>query len=224
MARDNSPEKRQQAQLKRKQRRRADCDRILIVTEGSKTEPNYFNEIRKKYRLSTTNVQVQHSQLGTTPLQVVGYAASLFRDGDKNRGIQPRAFERIFAVFDRDDHITYHDALAQAKTLNNTLKNDLKQPVHFKAIASIPSFELWLLLHYEDIQAPLDRFGVIKRLKGHIRHYDKSMPDAFETTARFLPIATERAEKLATNFTAYTEPNPFTDIFELVKLLMTLKS
>lgn len=42
MARDTSPKERQQKQLERKQGRRASYDRILIVSEGSKTEPNYL--------------------------------------------------------------------------------------------------------------------------------------------------------------------------------------
>lgn len=40
MSRDSSPKERQQKQLERKQGRRASYDRILIVSEGSKTEPN----------------------------------------------------------------------------------------------------------------------------------------------------------------------------------------
>jgi len=58
MARDNSPKERQQKHLERKQGRRASYDRILIVSEGSKTEPNYFREIRTVYRLHTANVEV----------------------------------------------------------------------------------------------------------------------------------------------------------------------
>lgn len=49
MARDNSPKERQRQQLERKLARRASYDRILIVSEGSKTEPNYFGEIRQAY-------------------------------------------------------------------------------------------------------------------------------------------------------------------------------
>lgn len=67
MARDNSPKERQQKQLERKQGRRASYDRILIVSEGSKTEPNYFREIRAAFRLHTANVEVRPSELGTAP-------------------------------------------------------------------------------------------------------------------------------------------------------------
>ena len=51
MGRDNSPRERQRRQLERKQNRRASYDRVLIVSEGSKTEPNYFKEIRAEFRL-----------------------------------------------------------------------------------------------------------------------------------------------------------------------------
>lgn len=55
MARGNSPQERQPQQLERKAARRAPYERILIVSEGSKTEPNYFKEIRAEYRLHTAN-------------------------------------------------------------------------------------------------------------------------------------------------------------------------
>ena len=149
MARDNSPSERQKKQLERKLGRRASYDRILIVSEGSKTEPNYFKEIRAAHRLQTANVEVQPGELGTQPIQVVQYAKSLFENGDRHKQIQPRAFEQVYAVFDRDDHRTYFDALQLAESLDGKLRNDNKQPVSLKAIASVPCFELWLLLHYE---------------------------------------------------------------------------
>jgi hypothetical protein len=46
-------------------------------------------------------------------------------------------------------HRTYFDALQQAESLDGQLRNDNKQAIKFKVIASVPSFEIWLLLHYE---------------------------------------------------------------------------
>ncbi len=223
MARDNSPKERQQKQLERKQGRRASYDRILIVSEGSKTEPNYFSEIRIAYRLHTANVEVRASELGTAPMQVVQYAQSLFENGDRHKKIQRRAFEKVYAVFDRDDHDTYYDALAFADSLNGTLKNDAKQSVTFQAIASVPSFELWLLLHFEDIQAPLHRDEVMNRLKLHIPNYEKGASNAFTVTRKHLALAIARTQQLAVRFNARTDPEPFTDVAELVKLLTTLR-
>ena len=106
---------------------------------------------------------------------MVQYAKELFENGDRHKNIQRRAFEKVYAVFDRDDHDSYLDALTLAASLDGKLRNDAKQPVSFKAIASVPSFELWLLLHYEDIQAPLHRDEVIQRLKQHIPRLRKGV-------------------------------------------------
>lgn len=222
MARDNSPKERRKEQLARKLGRRASYDRILIVSEGRKTEPNYFQEIRAAYRLHTANVEVRHSELGTAPIQVVQYARELFEKGDRHKRIQSRAFERVYAVFDRDDHLSYHDALALAESLNGKLKNDDKKLITFQAIPSVPSFELWLLLHYEDIHAPIHRDEVMHRLKRHIPGYDKGAGNAFEITKCCLDVAIRRAEALARSFNARSEPEPFTAIVDLVKFLKAL--
>lgn len=226
MGRDNSPKERQRQQLERKmQGRRASCDRVLIVSEGSKTEPNYFTEIRAAYRLNTANVEVRPSERGTAPIQVVQFAKELFVQGDRHKNIQPRAFEQVYAVFDRDEHPSYFDALRLAESLDGILKNDAKQSIRFQAIASVPSFELWLLLHYEDIQAPLHRDEVIQRLRRpeNFPGYEKGAARAFANTCGRLAVATQRAEALAARFTADTVPESYTAIVDLVRLLTTLR-
>ncbi len=84
-------------------------------------------------------------------------ARKLFESGDLHRQITRRSFDFVYAVFDRDDHLSYHAALALAESLDGRLRNDQKQKVRFVAMLSVPCFEQWLLLHYEDIQAPLHR-------------------------------------------------------------------
>lgn len=224
MGGDRTPQARQRQQLARKQARRGSDDRILIVSEGSKTEPNYLHEIRQIYRLHTANLAVYPSELGTAPIQVVEYAKTLFEQGDARKSIPPRAFEQVYAVFDRDDHNSYVNALNLAESLDGKLKNDCKQGVRFQAIASVPSFELWLLLHYEDIQAPIHRKEVMARLKKHLPHYAKGLPRPFSLTQAQLPVAMQRAEALATKFSARTEPQPFTAMAMLVKVLTDLKA
>ena len=222
MGRDNHPKTRQLGRAVAKHKS-AGYDRILIVTEGKKTEPQYFQEICSEYRLCSTNVAVQYCELGTAPIQVIEYARQLFEQGDRHKGIRPKSFDQIYAVFDRDEHHSYFEALTCAEKFNNTLKNDEKKIVLFKAIASVPSFELWLLLHYEDIQAPIQRAEVLKLLKRSIPDYEKNMRGTFDTSKEYLQIATQRADKLAGSFTAYSDTGPFTAIAELVKRLMTLR-
>lgn len=224
MGRDNSPKERQRQQLERKRGRRADCDRILVVSEGSKTEPLYFDEIRIEMRLPAANIAVSPGDLGTEPIRVVQYARQLFEQGDKLKGIEPRAFEQVYAVFDRDDHHTYFDALKLAESLDGKLRNDAKRAVKFRAIASVPSFEFWLLLHFEDIQAPLHRDEVMQRLKQHFPDYEKGAGHVFANTQARLDVATLRAEALTGKFTAYNDPEPYTAVAEVVKLLTTLRA
>ena len=225
MGRDNQPKHGQHARKAHKEARRAAYPRVLIVTEGSKTEPHYFKEIQTAYDLHSANVQVQPGQLGTAPIQVVRYAQQLFEKGDLHKRIAPRVFDQVYAVFDRDDHASYHDALKLAASLDGRLKNDNQQLIPFKAIASVPCFELWLLLHFEDIQAPIHRDKVMQRLRKleNLPGYEKGECGAFAVTHHLLEIATQRADALAGKFTAYDEPEPYTAVGQLVARLTTLR-
>jgi RloB-like protein len=166
MPRDNHPRERQARALARKKPKRPPFDRMLIVTEGAKTEPLYFEDIRKQKRIASAHIEVLHSALGTQPRQVVDFAHSRF--------LESRAFECVFAVFDRDDHSTYADALARARALDNTLRNDARQLVRFIAVPTVPCFELWLLLHYQNQLAPLHRSEALNCLRTHIPKYERA--------------------------------------------------
>lgn len=165
---------------------------------------------------------MQPGDLGTAPIQVVQYAKQLFETGDRHKNIQRRAFEQVYAVFDRDDHTSYFSALQLAESLDGKLKNDAKQFVRFNAVASVPSFELWLLLHFEDTQAPLHRDDVMRRLKRYLPGYEKGSVRIFTTTRERLATAIQRAEALAARNTAYTAPEPYTAVVDLVKRLSAL--
>ncbi len=224
MGRDNQAKDRQLRRKAAKEARRASYARILIVTEGSKTEPLYLEEIRTAHQLHSANVEVRPGQLGTAPIQVVRYAQKLFENGDLLKGIRPKSFDQVYAVFDRDEHDSYFNALHLAQSLDGKLRNDERASVSFKAIASIPSFELWLLLHYEDIQAPIHRDEVLRHLVQHIPGYEKGAGGTFAISCKRLEAAMQRAQALAAKFNAYTDPEPFTALHELVALLTSLRN
>lgn len=221
MAHDNSPKERQRKQLERKIGRRASYDRILIVSEGSKTEPKYFKEICRDCNLVTANVHICPSS-GTDPLSVVKYAERLFMKGNY-KNIKPRAFEQVYAVFDRDEHHTYFEAIKEAGLLDGKLHNDNKQRIKFTAIPSIPSFEIWLLLHFKDVLAPLHRTDAFDQVKNYIQNYEKGVDGIFKATREHLKLAYKRAEKLAKSNSAANGEGPYTAINNLVKLLLDLK-
>jgi hypothetical protein len=119
--------------------------------------PNYFEDIRKQNRIPTALVRVTPAD-GTQPRRVVDFAEETFSE--------TKQWDSVYAVFDRDDHTTY--ATTNAK------------PVRFAAVPSIRCFQLWLLLHYADIQAFYHRARIFNLLRAHIHAtreaWKKSMP------------------------------------------------
>lgn len=223
MGKDNQPKHRQARDLRRKVGRRQPYDRVLIVTEGEKTEPNYVREIRAEYKLHTAHVQVQPGALGTQPLQVVEYAERLLVDGDPALAVQPRAFEQVYAVFDRDDHPTYHQALDKAEHLDRRHRNDEGQPIRFNAVPSVPCFELWLLLHFEDVLAPVHRTQVQQRLRQHLAGYEKGQAGHWHSTRDRLEHAVNRATGLAAANNPRDGQMPYTSMHVLVNRLKGLR-
>lgn len=224
MGKDNQPKHRQKDRdLRRRSAIRQAYERLLIVCEGEKTEPQYLDEIRQELRLATAHVQVRPGAFGTEPMQVVEYAEHLFRKGDRANSIEAFAFDRVLVVFDRDDHLTYHAALSKAADLNGRLTNDEKQRIPFEAVASVPCFELWLLLHYEDVQAAIHRTEVYERLRAHLLDYDKGQRGYWASTKHLLTQATERAEVRAQFSTAMDGNEPYTGMHQLVHRLLHLK-
>ena len=81
--------------FKRRSPKRAPYDKVLIVCEGSKTEPNYFNELRDYSTLETANVRVA-SSCGSDPMSVVRHGKNLYRD-EKQKG---HPYDRVYCVFE----------------------------------------------------------------------------------------------------------------------------
>ena len=147
MAKNSHRRSRRAQEMARKRGKRPPYDRVLIVCEGEKTEPLYLSDIRIQNRVPSAHIRVLHSKYGTQPRQVVDFAEDTFSE--------TKEYDRVFAVFDRDKHQTYHDALTRAAALNGKLKNDERKLVPFVAVPSVPCFEFWLLLHFADVQGVL---------------------------------------------------------------------
>ncbi|MGF6633935.1 RloB family protein [Paraburkholderia tuberum] len=217
MGRDNHPRQRRASQLQRKKPQRPAYDRILIVTEGEKTEVNYFEEIRRFHRLSSAHIRVCNSPYGTTPLQVVEYA--------RDRCRETLEWERVFCVIDRDDHQRYVEALNSAQTLDGKYPNDLGQPIVFSAIPSNPCFELWFLLHFQAHEAHIHRTDVFRLLRDrYLQGYEKGRHGIFEATMQHLDRAYANAERLRAHGQGRGLTNPSTCVDELVRILCALRS
>ena len=190
--------------------------RILIVCEGSKTEPNYFGEVVSFLRLSSANIKIYGEECGSSPATVVQFAIDQARvDGD---------YDQVYCVFDRDTHPDFDAAVARCRDLRKR-KSDGGQCA-FQAITSSPCFEYWLILHHADTDAPIVARGVksagdeaLAILRGHWPAYGKGMRASFEATRDRLAIASERCLRVNSR----DHENPNSRVVALMKALFELR-
>lgn len=203
--------------LARRKSSRAPYDRVLIVCEGSKTEPNYLRELIDCLKLSSANVEVDGDS-GSSPVSVVQHAKRRYRE-ERDKG---DAFDRVYCVFDKDTHTTYNEAMDACA--------GFRPSGIVQAIPSVPCFEYWLLLHFTYTTRPFNPVGgksvcdcVIGELQNYIHGYSKGDRGIFkrvmghtDQAIAFSKRAVKAAEKAGTD-------NPTTRMHELVEYLKQLK-
>ncbi len=183
--RDNSGRRRLPTQSRRT---------ILVYCGAVRTEPDYLDGLRRKFRTSGVTVKVR--QDGTAPDALVRAAAAYERR-------HPGVFDEVWCVVDVDE-FDLDAALVEAR----------RRRVHLAV--SNPCFELWLLLHYAECRAYCAGYpDVVRRLKKHLPAYDKTRLD-FRHYAAGVADAVKRAKDLDPSGTAYHR-NPSTSMWQLVE-------
>ena len=114
-------------------------DRVLIVCEGKRTEPQYFGDLLDRHRLSTANVRVVGR--GADPRTVVREAKEL----QKEEARKGEKYDRVYCVFDRDEHATFDAACDEAGASGICVAR------------SWPCFEFWLRVHFGFSRQPYSK-------------------------------------------------------------------
>lgn len=174
---------------------------ILIVCEGSKTEPNYF----KGFRVSFARVIIEGAARVTVSL--VEHAMKLRRAADP-------PFEQVWCVFDKDDCDDFDQAVQYAND------NDIH------VAYSNQAFELWYVLHFDYLQSSLHRNDYENILSQRLnRPYRKNSRDMYEVLMDKQSVAirnAERLNKLHVDTARPSDANPSTTVHELVVKLNSL--
>ena len=211
----------------RRNSKRKPYNHVLIVCEGEKTEPFYFDEMRVFLDLDSANIKIDGS-CDSSPKSVVGYAQDLFTK-EKNRAGN---YDRVFCVFDRDQHETFDEALAIINTINITLKKKgySKENV-FTVIQSTPAFEYWFLLHFTPSTKPYSPLGtksvgdqVIDDLNIYLPNYEKKQKGIYKYSVEnnLLAGAKAHSKRIFELSKKTKETNPSTNVHELVEYLEQL--
>lgn len=193
----------------------------FIVSEGTKTEVNYFskfsNRINEKYK--------GHEDLVTIPkFEIKGMGSSNFKlisdAGDMIRK-DPRIYENVWIIFDKDDisKDAFDKSIESSKTKG------------FNVGWSNDSFELCYLLHMEFLQSAIDRKQYAEKLGRHLKingieKYEKNDPRVFDILYPKTRTAIKNAEKLEKKYSPNipcSPRNPGTTVHKLVKELVNLE-
>lgn len=205
------------AALRREAQKRQPYDLVLIVCEGGKTEPNYLQELRDAYKLSTANIKIVGDTCGSSPRNVVEYALAEYQKEKK--------YNRVYCIFDKDRHPTYSEALQKIRTVR------LGKGDSIYGITSVPCFEVWILLHFVYTTKSFGSTGasgsicaaVIKDLKRHLPTYGKGDVGLFSSLLERLPQAIVHANQLEKYEAGSGCDNPSTRMHHLVEYLSGLK-
>jgi len=204
--------------LERRKAKRSSYDKVLIVCEGEKTEPHYFSECIKFYKLNTANVEVDGT-CGSSPRSIYKQAVEL-REVELKR---EDPYDRIYCVFDKDSHETYDETLERISKYN---------PIGiFYAAVSVPCFEYWFLLHFKYTTKPYAATGnlsiggeVLKELKEVMPEYEKGNNNTFISLSPQIEFAKENAARSLNYANENHTDNPSTSIHDLIDYLQNLKN
>lgn len=204
-------------QLARRKPQREAYAKILIVGEGEKTEPNYFQGAKDYYALNSANVEIC-GDCGSDPVSIIKYARQRYRE-ERDAG---DAFDKVFCAFDRDAHPNYSQAMNEIGGAT---------PKHtFVAVNSVPCFEYWLLLHFNYTTHPYTAQHnnsacnqVLAELSVYMPGYAKGQKDVFARLADQLDCAIKNASRALQAAQANSTDNPSTRVHELVAFLQNIK-
>jgi hypothetical protein len=220
---DNAILKRQRTQWKRTEAVRNKRKFYLVVCEGEKTEPNYFEAFKNDLPKAVLNVyEFKIEGTGYNTLSLVQEAERL-----KNNWQQQtmRPIDKVWVVFDKDSFIPqdFNAAIAQC----NQTKN-------IEAAWSNEAFELWYLLHFHFYNTAISRKQYQKLIEDNLKpflgkkyKYKKNSEEMYAYLKEYGNVnqAIEHAKMLQQSFanrTDYANHNACTMVWKLMEEVMGL--
>ena len=197
--------------LRRRQGQRQVKTTILIVGEGKKTEPIYFDGLKREEAVSRAFAVTVKKGPGYSAEAVVKAAIDLRRGG---------IFDQVWCVIDVEGP-------AHAASLKAAM--DLAAQEGITLCLSNPAFEVWLLAHFER------RAGLFKDCDAVItdlsKHWQKAFGTDYEKNDQriYEKLETRTNDAIANAQTVYekehtgksrTDRNSSSEVYQLVKRLL----
>lgn len=184
----------------------------LIVSEGTKTEPNYFeafkNEINKKFP-GRISIDIEGVGEGTI---------KLLERAQKIVGSSPNEYKHVWLVYDKDDFPPEDFDITAAKCTTISDSN-----VTYHALWSNECIEYWFLLHFEYLQSAICRKKYYPKLSKHLGFkYQKNSDKIYDTLKPNLETAIKNAKKIEESYRDLqpSQCAPGTKVYELFEMLI----
>ena len=187
---------------------------ILIVCEGSRTEPIYFNSLRNNLRLAMVDVQIVGE--GAAPITVVDRAIELRaqRKHVAKKSLTKVAYDVVYCVID----VEAPKAESLSRAVNKAEDNRLE------VILSNPCFEYWYILHFRKTSAP---FSTSQEAKSALRRehcaYCESDTTIFDVVYPKTPDAIKHSKEVLNeqhnDAEDLSDCNPSTHVHKIVEYL-----
>jgi len=210
---------------KRKKDFRAKRKYYLIVCEGEKTEPNYFQGMKDDLPKGVlTWYQIDIEGTGRNTQSLVDEALRLKKTYEQGNN---RPIDKLWVVFDRDSF--------SAQDFNSAILRCKNSKPEIGCAWSNEAFELWYLLHFQYYENRISRADYkrlieasLKPLLGNSFRYKKNSDKMFPILKEHgnLDTAIRNAKRLSDKFMDsqdYAEHNPCTMVWKLVEELVELK-
>jgi len=192
---------------------------IIIVCEGTKTEPTYFKHFKKRDKL--LRIEIVKGAKGTSYQALINTALEA-----KEKHVSKTESEWVvWCVSDVDADIkTPYNQSSKNNQLNEYAKKAANNG--FKIALSNPCFEIWFLLHFTYTTGNLQNYDAIsRRLAEFLPDYQKNN-DIFSILLDKQETAISHAKKLKAFHIEQgrvdymnSSVNPNTNVWELIKVL-----
>lgn len=188
---------------------RRDDRLILVVSEDTYAPKQYFELVWA----NRVRVEVAPAGAGQSSPKAVLEGARILR---KQKPFEE--YDECWLLMDTDHWFTGNHRENTMRTISEARAEG------FRVALSNPCFELWLLLHHEDI-APAQPFedckSVGKRLAALLGGYNKGNVRTRPFTVENALAAISRGRQLTPLQTPFPIPNPGTEVWQLVEVALT---
>ena len=187
----------------------------LIVTEGEKTEPLYFeglkNDINQKYH-GRISIDINGIGQGANTLTLLERAQQLV-------SAAPDKYKHVWLVYDKDDFPKddFDNTYYRCSSLSES-----NSTVTYHALWSNECIEYWFLLHYKHLDSALHRSEYYPKLTECLgSKYEKNRDDIYSLLKPNIGIAIENAKGIMSsrNGSSPSQCTPGTTVYEIFEKL-----